>query len=237
MFRIFRSLLPFILASLGFAIILSTTNMPLFEWQISGIVTDFPSTYDVNIEPSPWTAHLGDSLDDGSYIFSEVFVQKDGKTCSKEDLNFVVRRSQSDEALERVLNFNQKNTLWLFEWNMIDLILSGIYIWWFTIWYEHRSVSFAVIFTMIAVFIFIFLTQIVREIAGPLNHIAYFGTMNCAGTVSFNAVLSKVHYETLAVLFAGTLLELGALGVMVRQVMKAIVERRSGSKLTENSPE
>jgi hypothetical protein len=226
----FRSLLPFALAILGFALILSTINMPLFTWQISEIVTDFPATYDVRITPSPWTAHLGDSLDDGSFVFIKIYIQREKSPCREENLSFIVRRSQKDEALEQVLNFDQENTLWPLQLSIVNIILSVVYIWWFTIWREHRSVFLAVIFTMISGCIFVYLTQIMKGFAGPLNHIAYFGTIDCYGTVTFNAALSEVHYETLFVLFVATAIELGALGVMLRQIVKAVIERKEASK-------
>src|ERR671919_419558 len=103
-----RSLLPLILASLGFFIIRFVINMPLLEWQVSEIVTDFPSTYEVETHPSPWTANLGDSLDNGSYILQEIRVIGDGSFCRKENLNFIVTRSHNDEIVERLLNANQK---------------------------------------------------------------------------------------------------------------------------------
>jgi hypothetical protein len=59
-----RSLLPLILSSLGFIMIRFVINMPLLDWQVSEIVTDFPPAYEVNIASSPWIASLGDALDD-----------------------------------------------------------------------------------------------------------------------------------------------------------------------------
>lgn len=222
----YRSLTPFILAVFGFAAILSVINMPLFKWQISEIVTDFPSTYDVSITPSPWTAYLGDSLDDSSYILSRVFVKREKNGCREENLNLIVRYSQKDKMLERALNFNQENVLWPIALSVVNIILSVVYIWWFTIWHEHRSVFLAVIFTMASGCIFVSLTQIMRGFAGPLNHVSYFGTTDCYGAITFNAALSDIYYGTLLVLFTGILLELGALGVMVRQIVRAVRERK-----------
>jgi hypothetical protein len=42
-----------------------------------------------------------------------------------------------------------------------------------------------------------------------------------SGTITFNVHLSKIHYEMLITLFIGISLELGAVGVMLRQTMKA----------------
>ncbi len=125
-----RSLLPFTLASLGHVIVLLAIYIPLFEWQISGIVTDFPPTYDVHISSHPLTTILGEALSTDSYL-GKVYVSKDEAICR-----------------------------------------------------------------------------------------------DCySGTVTFNVALSKVHYEMPILLFAGILLELGALGIMVRQIIKAIIER------------
>ncbi len=225
----FRSLLPSILISLGSFIILLATSMPLFEWQINEIVTDFPETYEVHILPSPWTTRFGDSLNNSSYIsLGNIYVSKNGSSCSHEDLNFVVRRSKNDEALERVsLKFTEKNSQWLYVLGAWIIILSIVYIWWFTIFYEHRSVLLAVIFTVIAGVFYVELIQIVRPLLPRIVPLEYLGALDCYhGTVTFNARLAKVHYETLIVFFAGILLEVGALGLMVRQIIKAFIERK-----------
>lgn len=218
-----RSLLPLILASLGFFIIRFVINMPLLEWQVSEIVTDFPSTYEVDILPSPWTANLGDTLDDGSFILQKIRVIEDGSFCRKENLKFVVTRSQNDVTLERALNANLKNYSWLFAWGMVELILSGMYIWWFIMEYKHGSAFQAVTFIGIAGFIY-FLLLLISRVLGP--QLGYVGISDCYGTVTFNARLLKVHYETLIVLFVCILVELGALGVMLRQIRRAIIERK-----------
>jgi hypothetical protein len=218
-----RSLLPLILASLGFFIIRFVINMPLLEWQVSEIVTDFPSTYEVDILPSPWTANLGDAFDDGSFILQKIRVIEDGSFCRKENLKFVVTRSQNDVTLERALNANLKNYSWLFAWGMVELILSGMYIWWFIMEYKHGSAFQAVTFIGIAGFIY-FLLLLISRVLGP--QLGYVGISDCYGTVTFNARLLKVHYETLIVLFVCILVELGALGVMLRQIRRAIIERK-----------
>ncbi len=102
-----RSLLPFTLASLGHVIVLLAIYIPLFEWQISGIVTDFPPTYDVHISSHPLTTILGEALSTDSYL-GKVYVSKDEAICRYEDANFVVRRSENDQALEQIsLNVNK----------------------------------------------------------------------------------------------------------------------------------
>ena len=225
-----RSLLPLILASLGFLLLPSGMAMPLFEWQIREIVTDFPSTYNVDIPPSPWRASIGEALDDGSYILQESRVIGNGGFCRQEGLEFVVRRSQRDEIVERLLNANLKNSSydsWFFPLGFCELLLCGWYIWWFIIMYKHGSAFQAVIFMGIAGFIYVFLIAI-WEVLGP--HLGYVGLADCAGTITFNARLSKVHYETLLVFWAGVLLELGALGVMAHQIVKAVIQRKQSSR-------
>ena len=232
MLRNFRCLLPNFLASFGFVMILLATKMPLFEWQISQVVTDFPSTYEVHILPSPWINRLGDSLNDSNYIsLGKVYVSRDGTSCSHEDLSFVARRSQNDEVLERIsLSFTRKNSPWLYVWGARVIILSGIYIWWFTIFYERRSVFYAVLLTIIAGVLYVQLTQIVRPLYPVAVDLEYLGSLACyQGTVTFNATLVKVHYETIIVFFAGILLELGALSIMLRPIIKAVIERRKTS--------
>ena len=145
-----RSLIPLALASLGFIIIRLVMSMPLLEWQISEIVTDLPSTYEVEILPPPWEAKLGDSLNDGSFILRKIYVTGEESFCRKENLEFIVRRSHKDELIEQVLNANQKNTSWLYTLGVTALILSGIYIWWFIIGYKQGSALQAAIFTGIA---------------------------------------------------------------------------------------
>jgi hypothetical protein len=221
-----RNLLPFILASLGYVIFLLATSVPLFEWQISEIVTDFPPTYKVNISPYPLTTRLGTSLDNGLYV-GRVYVSKDGRICRYKDLSFVATRSQNDEALEQVsLNINEKYIPWLEGWVVMGIYLSGIYLWWFTIWYK-RPIWEAIGLTALAIFIFILLTQIVRPFlwrVGPSPE--YFGILDCYhGTVGFNVGLLKVHYETLIIFIAGLLLELAAIVMMLQQIIRAVMKK------------
>ena len=222
-----RSLLPSILASLGFFIILLATSIPLFEWQTDEIVTDFPSDYEVHVVPSPWVTRLGDSLDDSNFIsLGKVYVSRDGQSCNHEDLNFMVRRSENDEALEHIsLNFTEKNSQWLYVWGARIIILSGIYIWWFTIWFERRSFFLAMVFTMIAAVFYVGLTQVVRPLLPRVVPIEYLGSLDCyRGTVTFTARLVKVHYETIIMFLMGILLELGAVRMMLCQIIRTAVE-------------
>ncbi len=222
----YRSLFPFILASIGFAVVALVTSMPLFDWQISQFAADFPSTDEVVVSPSPWIARLGDSLDDGSYVFGKVSVSMDGKGCRKEGLNFVVRRSARDKSLDQIWLNIYKNISWLSGWSWIEVILSSIYILWFAIWSKQGRVLHAIILTGIAVILFLNLTQILRLVA-PFPYSHYFGIVDCYhGTVTFHARLEKVYYETPILLFVGIMLELGALGVMARQIIEVRIERK-----------
>jgi hypothetical protein len=225
----YRSLYPFILASIGFTAFILVTSMPLFEWQISDIATDFPSTYEVVVSPSPWMARLGDSLNDGSYVFGEVSISMDGKGCLKEDLTFIVRRSAQDKSFDQIWLNIYKNISWLSGWSWVEVILSSIYILWFLLWSKQGRILHAIILTGIAVILFLNLTQILRLVAPfPFPH--YFGTVHCYhGTVTFNAELSKIHYETPIILLVGILLECGAVVIMLRQITKAIIERKKTS--------
>lgn len=206
-------------------------RMPLFEWQVSEIVTDFPSTYRVEISSSPWRASIGESLEVGSYILQEIRVIGNGKYCREEGLKFVVKRSQNDQILERVLNANLKNTSldsWSFILGLWELVFCGWYVWWFIMVYKHGSPLQAVIFMGIAGFIYVFLILAWR-LVGP--HIfGYVGLADCSGTVTFNASLAKVHYETLLVFWAGVLLELGAFVEIVRQMVKAGAPGKESSR-------
>ncbi len=229
-----RNFIPFLVASLGFTLVAFALNMPLFEWQISEIVTDFPPTYEFHIYSSPWTAHLGDSLDDGFYILhGGVWVRRDEGFCRSEYLNFIVERSQNDKTLERVLNIKSTTKPLLFAWVSIEVVLSVIYIALFVLEYKHGSNIQAIVFMGIAGFICVFLILVMR-LFGSFPYY-FFGNgfdsgVDCYGTITFNAVLSKAHYETLLVFGAGILAELGALGIMLHQIRRAVNEGKESSK-------
>jgi hypothetical protein len=200
-------------------------NMPLFEWKISEIITDLPSTYEVDVRPSPWIAHPRDSLDDGSYILSYgINVVRDGNYCREQNLKFIVKRSPNYKIVERLLNSHQEmsNSSWLFRLVVIELVLSGIYIWWFIIAYQKSRIVDVIRYTGIAGAICVVLLLFSR-IIGP--HIGYAGTIDCDGTITLSASLLKVHYETLIVFFAVILLELAGIVVMLRQVVNALFGR------------
>jgi hypothetical protein len=235
MLRSLRSLLPFILASLGFTLIALVVNLPLFEWQISKITTDLPPGAQIN---SSWITKFGDSLmsgsytaTDGSYIFHQVLFPSNGNSCSPEKLTSMVMRSQSDEMLEKIaLSINHGLILRLAGLTQtgqiiiaVFLFICAIYIWWFTLGHK-RPFAEALILTVIAVILLGFLINVWRILVPETG--VFVCRPSIHGTITVNARLSKLHYETLLVLFAGIIAELGALGIMLRQVIMAATERK-----------
>lgn len=215
-----RSLLPFLLASFASALFAWAINMPLFEWQVSEIVTDPP--YEVSFFPSPWIARFGDSLEDRSVIFYQFDGSYCGDSFDPAKLNSVVRRSWSEATLDRITrNINHSIIPWL--WFLI--FLCGIYLWWYALHYQ-RPITETVILTVVAMIVLCILLSVSRPF------FAIVGVSGCLeGTVTFNARLSKVHYETLLVFFAAILAEVGAVGMMIRQVRRAIMQRKESSKV------
>jgi len=228
------SLLPFLLATLGSFLVLLAGDMPLFEWKISKLVTDFPSSYEVRVDPSPWTAYLGDSLEDSLFIFRRVWVERDRKVCSVKDLNFDVRRLKNQNMVEGLMNLSMDNLVRLHNWGMIEVLLSVLYIWLFTVWHERLAGCFlALLFTGIAVTIYLNLSELTRAIASPFRLVfpsSDFGTMTCYGTVKFSAELQRIHYATPLVLLVGILLGVSAIVVMVFQIRSAIIQGKESAQ-------
>jgi hypothetical protein len=237
-----RSIIPFVLVCLGITLVALARDMPLFDWEISEIVVDIPPGFDV--KPSPWTTRLGETVlgeafDDGGYFLWQVYTSMGNSTdvCSPLGPKPIAKLSQNDELLERIsINFYQKVFSWSAHWSIVGLILflSGVYIWWFTIWYKH-PISRAVIFTGIVTMMFCLLqVSIWRILAGrvmpALPCTLFLPAHPYSGTITFNANLSKIHYEMLIVLFTGVCFELGAIGVMLRQMMRAIMQRKESAQ-------
>ncbi|HLO29121.1 MAG TPA: hypothetical protein VK249_08305, partial [Anaerolineales bacterium] len=220
-----------VLVSLGYAIALFSAKIPLFEWQISDIVTSFPSPYKVHTRPSPWIASIGDSLNQGLYVsLGQVYVSKYGDNCRAEDVTVIVKRSRIDETSEWVSINIDKSISWLSERSWIEIMLSLIYIWWFTIWYKRpiwEAVVLAIFFTVMAGIFYFVLAQILRHLLPTVVPFESAGILDCYhGIVTFNAKLLKVHYQSLIFLFIGILAELGAFGMMLRQIIRAVIERK-----------
>lgn len=232
-----RSLHPLILVSLGLTLIALTLNMPLFEWKISDISTNLPS--EVRISAS-WTTKFGDSLEsgsynanDGSYIFHQVLVlnPNNGNSCSPEQLTSVIRRSQNDEMLERIaLNVNQRIVRWLTGLTQtgqltiaILLLICGVYIWWFTIHYKC-PVAENFIIAVVATILLGFFINVWRLLVPETG--VFVCQPELYGTLTFNAKLSKIHYETPVILLAGIFLELSALITILRQIRQIVFDRK-----------
>src|SRR5690349_14966602 len=104
-----RNFTPFLLANLGSTLIALITAMPLFEWQISEINTDFPPEF--HISPF-WTTKPWESLKSDLYVLDQV--KRNGNGCSPRQLTYVVHRSQNAERLEEIaMDVYQGVTRWL----------------------------------------------------------------------------------------------------------------------------
>lgn len=209
----FRSFIPFILASLGFALISWATKMPLFDWQFSEIVTDYSSTCDSALT-SHWTTRFGEDLDARN------------RPSVLENLNITVKRSWSDETLDRISLSLYNGRLLVF----FGVMLSIGYMWWFLLQGEQNRIPhivMAVLFTVVAVFIFFLLTQVVR-LAGPaVGQIPYYYEIrHCQGAIAFYASLSNIHYVTLLVLLGSILSEVGMLVMMLHQLRRVVSEQK-----------
>ena len=200
-----------LLASLGFFLYGLAIEMPLFEWQISKTATD--SSHDVPFNSSLSTTKLGNSLVDVLYC---------GNGTNSEDLKPVVGRSWSEETVERITrNFNRS----VFPWLWFLLFLSGIYVWWFAI-HHKRPITVALISTVATLIFLCILLDVTR------SFYSHVGSSVCLdGAVTFDAKLSKTHYESLLVLFAAILAEAGTINIMLHQISRAIIENKESAKL------
>ena len=203
--------------------------MPIFEWQISEIVTDLPS--EVHVSPS-WTTKPGDSLKDDSYVLNQVvMILQNGNSCSPEQLTHVVKRSRSDERLEQItLDVNQRITRWLTGRSFtgqstmaVILLLCGIYIWCFTTRY-NRPFYEAIVSTVVAIIMLAFLISIWRISVPDIG--VFVCRPEVHGTVSLTARLSKIHYETPIILLTGILLVCGTIIVMLHQIRQVLIDRK-----------
>ncbi len=243
-----RSIIPFVLVCLGFAAVGLAQDMPLFEWEVSKITADLPPNF--HVKPSPWTTRVGESilgdfttwygkpLDHSTSFLWQVYTpMENGKDiCSPVGSTPVAKRSRNDETIEQVsMGFYQNVYPWLRSISWLLLFLSGIYVWWFAIWYK-RPIFEAIVFTALIVVIFCFyfdnvLRPLAMRVMPALPCALFLPSHPYAGALTFNASLSKVHYEMLVVLLAGVCLELGAVGLMIRQTMKAIMHRKESAQV------
>jgi hypothetical protein len=209
----FRSIIPFLLASLGFALISWATGMSLFEWQFSDIVTDFSSPCNGAL-PSHWTTRLGEDL------------EARDKPLIIEHLIIVVKRSWIHETLGRMSLSYQFSSPYLF----IVVMLSISYMWWFLFQDKQNRIFHVVMAVFLTVVIVIFtcylLLPFVTIVTPPVGSITYYYEIwKCDGAITISARLSKVHYETFLVILAGILSEVGAFVVIVRQIRKVVRNR------------
>ena len=148
--------------------------------------------------------------------------------CLPKLLNTDVSRSQFADRVEGIsLSINESFLLVNWIGFVSTLFLCTAYIWWFTIWYK-RPIAEAVSYTVIAVILFCLLIDVWRPLGAKVG--PPFSCSDYQGSMTFNARVSWLHLETLAVLLAGIIAELGAIGMMVRQIIKAINERRSSAR-------
>ena len=195
----FRSFIPFFLASLGFILFVPTVTMPLFEWQISEVVEGSASVCSGDL-PSSLITTVGESLD----LSNNPYLSK--------DLSFVVRSSPSGMIIEGITRHIDRNIiplLWL------HLFVCGIYVGW-SANYHKRTMGEIIIAPLVA-----FLLTCLLINAGRLFY-PYLGSLLCLQG-EWNAELSRIHYGTLLVLFAAFLAEVGSIVVMASQIRQAII--------------
>jgi hypothetical protein len=227
-----RSFLPIALVLIGLSMLFYAAIHPLFEWQISEIVTDFPSSYEVDVLHSPWSAYLGDSLIDHSYVFENISVSENGKGCPESDLHFAVNRSQNDKLLEQLLLTRLFDYRWVMGWILIEFGLSVAYSFWYTIWHEDRSVLHTTILAIFAILCFyLIFSQVMRGWGPSIGNFLVDNPAKCQGTITFSARLAKTYYSVAVLWFLGAFVELVALAVMVRQIILAVSKGKESHEL------
>lgn len=208
-----RNFIPFVLASLGFAMILWADRSPLLKWQTSEIVADVSSVCDFDL-PTDLTTRLGESFE----------------ARKTDDLKIVVIRSRADDLLNRVSLAVDKFVPWL----SAGVFLSISYLWQFPLQDRQNKFSrtvVAVVLTVAAVFICFFLSQVVRSAGPAIGWQRYHFGENCQGTITFGAKLMKVYYETPVFLFAGIMMEVGSIGIISRQIKRSTIAEKESTRL------
>jgi len=200
-------------------IVLATMVMPLFVWQIR----------ESPLRVWTWNARLGDSFDDGTYLADRYLLLKDWEDCLKED--FLISRSSSEARLEQLSLTLKKGVAWLYGWSLIEIVLAGVYIWWYGTSQAHHPVRSAITSTVVAIILCWCLGNIVLynlKIARILP--PYSGTIDCfPGSIALSVKLVQIHYTMPIVLLAGILLEVRAFTLMVREVKKTDTQRNESS--------
>src|SRR5690349_15054146 len=149
-----RSFFPFFLAILGLATIFFVSTNALFEWQISHIVTDVPSSYEVHVSSSPWKTRISDALSDNTYVFTKLSIRNGDQYCSSKAFNIVVERSRTDELIERLMlmpQFKSRSSDWRVWWALIEVVVSMVFLMWFTVWQKPRTFTYIVISWMFVI--------------------------------------------------------------------------------------
>lgn len=225
-----RAFLPNILASLGLALILLATAMPVFEWDIE-MNADFSTTYKVHSEPSPWLTKLGESLDDRSYILKKVQVLVGEAICTNDQEFMAVQRLPNEKSLESISVAINKYTSWLIGSSFVVVILSAIFIWWCTVWQDHRPISSAIPPILLSVLFLCLLVAVLRLVDPRVSGPHYFMISDqCQGSLTLDVKLSEMNVAMPLIMLVGFLGELTAIGVMLRQFIKAMIQGRESSK-------
>jgi len=228
-----RGFLPFVLALTGLYMIFFAFINPLFQWQISEIVTEVPPSYEVNVSPSPWATTIGDALNDKTYVFYQISVLNDGQFCSSRDFSLVVKRSQKDELLEQLSLWRLFKSLdmdWLIWWVSAEIALSMVYLLWFTYWQDRRTLNYTILSGVIATIAFCFVMVPMLKLMGPRISDMFVGSANCHGAFTFRAEIVKVYYSVPIVLLSSIFAEFGALVIMAREIVKVSRNRKASSK-------
>ena len=201
---------------------LATMVMPLFEWKIQ----ESPSRV------WTWTARLGDSFEDGTYLIDRNLVLEEWQDCFKED--FVISRSLGETRLEQLSLTLKKGVSWLYGWSLIEIMLAGVYIWWYGTSNKQRPVSSAIASTTVALMLCWCLGNIVLYTLKVVRILSpYPGMIDCyPGSIALSVKLSQVHYAMPIVLIAGILLEVRALYLMVSEGKEATARIKESSETT-----
>jgi hypothetical protein len=125
---------------------------------------------------------------------------------------------------------NEQSSSWILGCGVIEIFLSGIYMWVVTIWHKPRPILGAVLCTVFALMIGCYLVIPIIKLMGPINALDDFAILHdCHGAIMFSAGLLKVNYAVPVLLFTGIFTELGALILMVCQI-KVAIKRNESSK-------
>ncbi|MBI5293892.1 MAG: hypothetical protein HY869_00340 [Chloroflexi bacterium] len=213
------SLLPSFLAFITLLIIMLTAGAPLFEWRLGTIVPDIQEAYDIK-RSYPWKTGVAEPVNDETVIFRSMEVFYKGERCintNKFDLK--VSLSPRDNFIETI---HVRIFIVIVLWVLLIFILSTIYHFWVKIWIDKASVLFA-IFSFL-VFLLLYLIPIwILMISGPIIYLPSPPETNiCQGVFTLELSLNKIHYDILAILFAGILAEAGATVIMVKRVIDTI---------------